>query len=117
MNKIDINPVPIIHALYFFIKSGTGILKLYLLKNLVIEYTGHMPHPKRAAKRNSTNSSGMPNCQRKIKVILFPPIEISDCIMNMQRSEMKIIKVVALNTEIILELLQNLFAPLWNAYR
>ena len=37
MNKIDINPVPIIQTSYFLIKSGTGIFKLRLLRNLVIE--------------------------------------------------------------------------------
>ena len=104
---MDVNPVPINQTSYFLIKSGTGIFKLRLLRNLVIEYMGHMPHPNRAAKRNDTNKSGMPSCQQKIKVIALPPIEIPDCIASRQRSVIKTIKVADLNAEITMGLLQN----------
>ena len=69
---------------------------------------GHIPHPKRAAKRNSTNKKGMLSCQHKINDLLLPPIALSVCITNRQRIEIKFIKVVDLTDEIILGILHNL---------
>ncbi|MBS1257123.1 MAG: hypothetical protein MAG551_00158 [Candidatus Scalindua arabica] len=77
---MDIKPTPTNQTSLFLIKDGIGILRLIcLLNNLEIELIGQMPHPKRPAKRNTTNRSGKLNCQHRIRAIFLPPIEMSDC--------------------------------------
>ncbi len=80
MNRIDIKPTPMIKKPCFLIKEGIGIFKpANLFKNLEIVDIGHIPHAKRAAKRYVTKISGIPNCQQRMSVILFPPIKTSGC--------------------------------------
>ena len=60
---MDIKPTPTNQTSLFLTKDGIGIFRLIrLLKNLEMEDIEQMPHPKRAAKRNTTKKSGKVNC-------------------------------------------------------